>query len=49
MSTHEIIRVTIVCAEHHHVRTLGNERAEQLVVFGGTALADDDLHARIDA
>ena len=49
MSAYEVIGVTVVRTEHHHVGTLGNEWTEQRVVLGGTALADDNLHAGIDA
>ena len=41
--------MAVVRAEHHHVRTLGNQRTEQFIVLGGTALTDNDLHAGIDA
>ena len=41
--------MAIVRAEHDHIGTLGNERSQQLIVLGGAALTDNDLHAGMDA
>ena len=49
MSAHEIIGVTVVGTQHHHIRTLVDQRTQQLIVLGGTTLADDNIHTGSDA
>ena len=49
MSTHKIIGVTVVRTQHHHVRALGYQLIQCLIILGGTTLAYNHLHTRIYA
>ena len=49
VSTHKVVGMAVVRTQHHHVRTLVNQRTQQLVVLSGTSLADNHLHASPDA
>ena len=46
MSAYEVVGVTVVSTQHHHIGRLFDERTELGKVLGSAALADDDLHAR---